>query len=284
MDIMKRCGNCGEEKPMTAEYFYPRKDGRDKFRCQCIECHRAQKATRRRDEGMPARVFSIVEGGKRRCTKCGEWKLDTIDYYRKERTQCKKCEVKYRQDTRGQRAIYQVRHYTENRDRILAKARAVYHANPDPTVKRTNEWRRENIDRVRVKRRTLYHNNPHNHQASHQRRRARKLNLPDSWTNTHWLLCLDYWHNTCAVCGGQLRDLFGDIKPNADHWVPLNYRGADNPGTVPGNMICLCSSCNCSKQHKMPERWLTQRYGVRKAKAIMQRIQDYFDWIKSQVV
>lgn len=112
-----------------------------------------------------------------------------------------------------------------------------------------------------------------------QRRRARKLALPDTWTNGEWNRCLIYWHNKCAVCSYPLKDVFGNV-PHADHWIPLSYKGAGNPGTVAANMICLCSACNFSKNAKMPVRWLKLKYDDTKVSMIVKRITAYFEWVK----
>jgi hypothetical protein len=115
------------------------------------------------------------------------------------------------------------------------------------------------------------------------RRRARKLALPDYFTILDWQYALDYFNDCCAACGRQLTDLFGTHKANADHWIPL--ASPDCPGTVPGNIVPLCGGeggCNNSKSDKDPEEWLIARFGKRKGKAILQRINAYFDWIRQQ--
>lgn len=37
---IKTCSKCNETKPMTAEYFRPRKDSKDGYRNQCLKCLR----------------------------------------------------------------------------------------------------------------------------------------------------------------------------------------------------------------------------------------------------
>lgn len=114
------------------------------------------------------------------------------------------------------------------------------------------------------------------------RRRARKQALPNVWTHHDWLKCLEYWHYSCAVCGKQLRDLFKNIEPHADHWIAITDPRPDNPGTVRSNMICLCSPCNESKCNSSPDEWLKKKYGTRLANITLKRITDYFDWIVQQ--
>lgn len=158
---------------------------------------------------------------------------------------------------------------------------------------RVKRWQRKFPEKVREysrrnkKRLAEYHReynakNPSRRRVNYHNRRARQHSLPDTFTYIQWNACLEYWHGCCAVCGNQLRDLFGDVIPHADHWIPITYQGAGNPGTVPTNMICLCNSCNCSKNDSVPEQWLVKRFGKRKANVIIQRIEAYFEWVKQQ--
>jgi 5-methylcytosine-specific restriction endonuclease McrA len=96
--------------------------------------------------------------------------------------------------------------------------------------------------------------------------------LPATFTLEQWRACLEYWNGCCAVCGKQLRDLFGNVEPHADHWLPLSKGG----GSEAKNMICLCSECNMNKHDAMPNEWLTQKFGQRRAKAISENVKKYF--------
>lgn len=186
----------------------------------------------------------------KRCTKCGEEK-PTTDFYNHKKSRdglqhrCKVCCKKHN-------------------DQYFKKW---YYANPGKVQAR------------RLLQRDLYASAI---DVSQKRRSARKKELPNTFNNDDWLLCLEDWHYCCAVCGKQLRDLLGNIKPNADHWIPLNYKGADNPGTVPENMICLCNNCNSSKCDKMPEAWLVECFGKRKADKILDRIEFYFQVVREE--
>jgi len=112
---------------------------------------------------------------------------------------------------------------------------------------------------------------------------ARKRGLPDDFTVDQWQRCLDYFNHCCAVCGRQMKDLFGTHTVAMDHWIPLS--SPDCPGTVAHNIVPLChgeGGCNNSKGAKIPETWLKKRFGGRKAKAIVARIEAYFDWLRQQ--
>jgi 5-methylcytosine-specific restriction endonuclease McrA len=93
---------------------------------------------------------------------------------------------------------------------------------------------------------------------------------------------LIYWHDCCAVCGRSLQDLFGEVKQHNDHWIPVSDPRPGNPGTVATNIVPLCNRCNSTKSSKDPRQWLIERFGGRKAKVIITRIEAYFDWLRQQ--
>ena len=113
------------------------------------------------------------------------------------------------------------------------------------------------------------------------RRRARKRNLPDTFTSRDEVFALQYWHYACAVCGAE-RGLYNDIV--MDHWIPI--ASADCPGTVPGNMLPLCQAlkgcpidhpaCNSRKTSKEPLAWLATKLGARAAQTKLKKIEVFF--------
>lgn len=121
-------------------------------------------------------------------------------------------------------------------------------------------------------------------QVKTQQKRARKHALPETLTTEQWVACLDYFGYCCAVCG-QPAGMFTTLAQ--DHWIPVAYKGADNPGTVLTNMIPLCHSteagmfgCNNRKGDRNAHDWLVSTYGARKAKQIEARINAYFDSVR----
>lgn len=251
---LKRCNKCGQEFPATPEYFYRNHMMPDGMQYKCKICQRAYDREYKHKPEVKERLRIQNTNHAREKRKDPAFRKriaeNTRRYYRKHRgnPEFKKLISDYNRKHRNDP------HY---REAILQGKRDYYEKNKNNPG---------HIARFRI--------------AIH-RRRARKLSLPNTFTGQHWLLCLGYWHNCCAVCGNQLRGLF-DIEPNADHWIALNDKRPDNPGTTPDNMICLCNRCNFNKHDKDPGQWLNQRYNKRKATEILSRIHDYFDWIKQQ--
>jgi hypothetical protein len=246
--IMKRCSKCGEEKPATREYFLPCKDCKQNLKAMCKACRRAYQREYRKKNNTEIKAYMHQYYLDHKEAHRKRMRQYVQDNYEKLRQQWQL----YREQNRSQVLASQHRHYIRNKSRVNEKARQYRQLN-------------RHVDK-----------------AGKLRYRARKRALPDTFTSTQWLLCLDYWHYCCAICGCQLRDLFGEVKPHADHWIPLSYKGTDNPGTVPENMICMCTSCNTSKNDSLPKQWLSQRFNKGKTAEILQRIEAYFQWIARQ--
>ena len=123
-----------------------------------------------------------------------------------------------------------------------------------------------------------------NRRTQHAKRSARKRGLPDSYTVEDWRFALEYFNDCCAVCG-RPQGLWHTLAQ--DHWIPLS--NPECPGTVPENIVPLChvkkdgeGSCNIEKHNSDPMTWLTKKYGARKAKKIVQRVEAYFEVVRQR--
>src|SRR5258708_28558449 len=126
--------------------------------------------------------------------------------------------------------------------------------------------------------------NPQKQNIRTHRRRARRCSLPDTFTFEQWMYCLAFFDNRCAVCGRPI-GLWHTLTQ--DHWIPLS--NPNSPGTISTNIIPLCHSrkdgefgCNNMKYNRDALEWLTDKYGLRRAKQIADRIQAYFDSLKDK--
>jgi hypothetical protein len=180
-----------------------------------------------------------------------------IDMMRKGRNQCKECRKLWEKEyQKGYRARNDNRAYQREYHKTYQRKQSTEYF---------RKYKRQNKGRVHV---------------IQQNYEARKNALPDTLTYAQWQNVLNYFNGCCAVCGRQLNDMFGEFTVAMDHWIPLSYKGHDNPGSVSANIIPLChgvSGCNNSKHDIMPDEWLAQRFGKRKAKKIVARVQQYFD-------
>lgn len=162
-----------------------------------------------------------------------------------------------------------------NREKINALARMSYAENPEQFKARSARWLAKNAVKVIERIRRYKRDNPDKvrlwNKVNRQTRAARKNNLPDLFTEQDWKKCLDFFGGCCAACGNP-PSLFDDLQ--ADHFVPL--ASPDCIGTVPTNVIPLCLSCNSSKRDKNATEWAIKRFGRRKAKEFIERVEQYF--------
>lgn len=168
--------------------------------------------------------------------------------------------------------------YFGDHARILKRRREKYHKNPEPILRQQREYNARNRDQRSAASRDWVRRNPHIARATKRRHYDRKHGLLNDWTPEQWKHAINYFNGCCAVCGRQLTNLFGDVRVNADHWIPVS--SPDCPGTTRKNIVPLCAGidgCNNRKSGKNAEVWLVSQFGKRKAKQILKRIQGYFD-------
>jgi hypothetical protein len=244
--ITKTCTKCGQTFPATAEYFYKARSGKYGVASCCKTCWAEDRRLYR--EKNRERIAE----SKRQYQQTNQEKI--AEYQRQWRENNRDKEIKHNRE-----------YYQANREKLKERSRQYHHAHREKIAQRSRKYREANKERKRV---------------NHIRRKARKRSLPDTLTVKQWEDCLKYWNGCCAVCGNQLRDLFGNVVPHADHWLPLISPNC--PGTTADNTLPLCNSCNLSKNKVMPNEWLERKYGKRKAKQILERIENYFEWVRNQ--
>lgn len=278
---LRKCTKCGEEKPATAEYFARTKKTKLGLIAQCKTCANKQREQYyiNHPEALKKKQHRNREMAKEKYRSDPEYRAKNIEAAkaRNKKYWCdaeKRTQIKARQRLRNHTEEYKAR-----RRVVMAKRKR------DPAFrqqlrKRHNQYYQNHRDEILKRVADYNRENPHVPKTARIRRKTRKRSLPSTFTSKHWLLCLDYWHYCCAVCDSQLRDLFGDIEPHADHWIALNSPNC--PGTTPDNMICLCNKCNRAKSDKYPEQWLIDDFGKHSAAKILKRINQYFGWIEQQ--
>jgi hypothetical protein len=265
-ETTKVCAKCGKEKPLSE--FYRQAACSDGCGSYCKECTREYERERyandpeyqerkreRNREYNRVRYANDPEYQERKRERNRERRANDPEYRERERE-------RYANDP-------------EYRERKRERERVRY-ANDPEYRERKREYKRER-----------WANDPEyreRHREYRRARRAKNHGLPFAWGTEDSQRALDYWHGRCAYCGEPLADLFGDVVPHMDHYIPISYAGEDNPGTVPENMLPTCSECNLSKNAAMPEEWVERTFGKRKAKGIIKRILEYFEWVEDTML
>jgi hypothetical protein len=168
----------------------------------------------------------------------------------------------------------------QNHGESLRKEKAARDARRPEIRQRDNAWRAENREYVNKnvqKKRAIHHERfrGYNHKY-----RAQRNGLPVTFTPIEKQFCLQYFGFACALCGQE--ESF-DATIAWDHWIPLSSPMC--PGTIAINMIPLChgvQGCNNSKKDRMPQAWLTERLGKRKAAPLLKKIEAYFEVVRSR--
>lgn len=246
---LKQCIRCKQSYPKTTEHFQPIKT-KDGFKALCRICarddykkyrdtHKEQRSASFKDWRNRHRESEIKRGK--------QWRLDHPEYARQ-------WYIDHAEKQREQGAQWRADHplWVQQRGKKYRENHPQHH----------KLWRAENKDKIRI---------------VNARRKTRKLTLPNTLTPEEWRQTLNHFNGCCAICG-RPPGLWHTIA--IDHWIPLKADIPDNPGTVVWNVIPLChgvDGCNNEKSAKMPDVWLKQKYGQRKAKAILDRIQEYLN-------
>jgi ribosomal protein S27AE len=114
------------------------------------------------------------------------------------------------------------------------------------------------------------------------RYRLRKRSLPNDYPAAERRRALEYWKGACAICG-RPAGLWHTVV--LDHWIPLSHPSC--PGTLATNMIPMChgnDGCNNHKHAKMPEQFLIEKLGKRKARKKLEEIEYFFKWMENPAV
>lgn len=250
----------------------------------------------------------------KRCTKCGEWRLATPQFFRwsqKEgiRQPCRVCSrqanAEYNCCNRDKKREASQRYRVQNLDKVQEKDRRYYQSvakyklrkrryvpqqdrerskryytqNKQKVIARQSEYRRKHPEKEREYGRRYRASHPDVQRAKHHRRRARKRDLPNTLTANEWRQAVAYFEGCCAYCGSR-PGLLPGMQMSADHWIPLI--DPQCPGTTQANILPSCKSCNSSKHDRNGKEWLISRYGKRNAGKIIARIERYFSSIAEQ--
>lgn len=278
----KTCTQCGETKPATPEYFH--RSG-NTLRSYCRVCQAEYRKTyyarnaEKAKADARAHYASNLEENKQRAK---EYRLKNAE---KESARGKAYREK---NAESRKALFKA-WYQSNAE----KQKEYRRKNADKINARSKAWSETNAERVKANHKTYYtlnkakiankakiwgkawrDANPQKAKAASQRRAARKRGLPDTLTAAQWEYCLVYFGNVCAACGRGV-GLFHTLA--SDHFIPLSSPNC--PGTVAANIIPLCNGlggCNNSKGDKDALEWATEKFGPRKAKLFMSKIEAYF--------
>ncbi|MBM0235960.1 HNH endonuclease [Micromonospora sp. ATA32] len=202
---------------------------------------------------------------ERTCSKCDVSKPETEEFFRKRGTKdrgglrpdCRDCtkarDRAYYEANRERYKAYQAANAERIRAYMLEYKRAYYRTETGKAaIQRANRrWNQSPEGKARL---TLLQ----------QRRRARVAGLESAFATEDWTLCLEWFGQRCAYCGGSAETL------HQEHVIPVESGGP----YVPWNIVPACGSCNSSKTTKPLDEWFPGQPFY--AEERMAMIADYF--------
>lgn len=248
MNNTRVCKTCGQEKPLTLEYWPAggQRNGKQRLKIKtCKVCAMKWKAP----EGMricrschqvfpeTPEYFAQYEGGLRvRCLTC-------------KREQGRLLGAHWRQTPKGQasRKAYAAR--PEVRERIRQQEHENRAVNRDHVLEVKRAWRARNPERTKLYRETERAKDPECYRLYAriwaQRRRALKRQTPKQlrYTPEDVSAQLKRQEGRCWWCADVLTDGF-----EIDHHIALSLGGDDTPR----NIVCACVPCNRRKFKRLP--------------------------------
>ncbi|PFP30210.1 hypothetical protein COJ96_05715 [Bacillus sp. AFS073361] len=220
--VAKKCrGDCGEVKAL--DEFSERNDkytigGRESKCKKCMAELTRKWRTNNNERNREYQRKWHEENRDYHIELNKEWRKNNPEYRRK-----------YREENKERVKEVEQKYYKENKERIAENARNWYQNNKDHYIKAKQEYRKNNPDKVALIK---------------QRRRARKISLPDDFTSEQMEVTLS-WFGGCALTGDD-----GDY--HWDHVIPI---ATGNGGTTFGNMAPLRSDLNISKNSANIFEW-----------------------------
>ena len=165
----------------------------------------------------------------KRCTKCGENKPNTNEYFyfqnKSKGTLRSRCKVCNNDKDKGKE------YYENNKDKILKYKKKYYENNKDKLKK----CRENNKDKYKE----------YNH-----KRRALKVGNGGSYTKSQWLDTLEYFDYKCAYTGECIKH-----SCHVEHIVPISKGGT----SYIWNLVPSTASANLSKQNRDMEEWYREQ-------------------------
>lgn len=257
-NTLKRCTKCGELKPR--DQF-----GKNRAQCRaCIALSRQKYYQANKDRSREyQRQYNASNRDHRR-----EYVRNLPDETReKMRAYAKAYAVENAERLREYRR--------EHRLKNLEHKRAYDRKYREDHIEERREYLRLNAEQLRESSRRWKQTQAgkESQRISRLRYRTRSLQATSTLTNDDWQTAIDHFGGCCAVCG-RPPGLWHTLA--ADHWIPVSKGGS----TTPANIVPLChgvNGCNNSKLNRDATEWLIEKFGKRKGRAILRRVELFLE-------
>lgn len=274
---VKVCITCGEVKPHSA--FSKTRAKSDGLCPICKECdhkrRRARYAAHAEEEREAKRQYYAENRDELLAQKRADRAANPEKYRERDR---KRLARPVNREKKRERAR---KYYAADPEKHRRQARESQARHKERRSAYNRQYRTANAEKLKEYVRSYQKEWGHSDRGKEVRRaiklryRARKSGLLDNFTPADWQYALDYFGGCCAACGRQ-PGLWHTLA--ADHWIPL--ASSDCPGTVAWNIVPLChgnDGCNNQKFSNNPADWLIEKFGPRKGRAILRKIEAFLE-------
>lgn len=188
-----------------------------------------------------------IPAGFKRCTKCGEVKPATKEYFHADshgkdglHAACKTCVNVHTRQWKANNPEYMGEYRKAHHAQVNANSRQWYADHPDQEKTRNRQWKTDHPTQVKV------------HKLN---RRARKHGAEGTHDDIDCLAQYKRQHGKCYYCHRRMKP-WGwkescDLQPTTDHVIPLSRGGSNGPD----NLVIACRKCNEQKHTKLPHEW-----------------------------
>jgi len=212
----------------------------------------------------------IIEGIiYKQCTKCQEWKPETIDYFymrnkskpdRGFNAECIEC-------SKDKARIYERNHKEEQKENF----NEWYLNNKKRNYKRGCKWKENNKEYYTEIHRKWLNENPDKTKQYQENRQHKNHKI----TKQEWKSCKEYFNNQCAYCGLPIKEHYytrlGVTKLGDFHKEHVNHEGSNDLS----NCVPSCGRCNSSKHKAILEYW----YNLNNPNYTQERYDKIMNWI-----
>lgn len=193
------------------------------------------------------------------CTKCGAEKPLTAFYKRAQSrvdgtvryySHCKECKRQYHKD---------------HHESVKKQKAEYYQKNKSVFQERSARYYRDNRATILARHSRYYQENKADFLENNRRRRARKLEVDENYTQADREFTLGLFQDRCFKCGSE-------DHLTIDHHIALSKGNA----LTKDNAVVLCKSCNSSKKARDPQDFYTDEE--------LMEVGSLLAWVRRQTV